>query len=280
MTTTEQRRPTTSRSAPRSQPAEESGLARLATWCHDHRWWVLVAWIVGLVAVNVLAQSAGSNFTNNLSGGTQQAQQILNSQFPALSGSPAQVVVTTTGPFTDPANQERTAKLVAALRPVGPRLIRDQPVQPAGCGPDLQERAHRLRTDQLRPVGRQSAGQRRPEGDRHRGVLPDIGLPRGPRRRGHRHRGGGQARAERGHRHPGRHHHHAAGLRLGGGHGPADHDGPVRYRRGLRRAGPALPCGGHAHLRPRDHGHDRARRGHRLRTLRRHPLSTGNGGGP
>ena len=84
---------------------QQSALARLAGWCHDHRWWVLLAWIVGLVAVNVLAQAAGSSFTNNLSGGTQQAQQILNSEFPALAGSPAQVVITTSAPFADPSNQ-------------------------------------------------------------------------------------------------------------------------------------------------------------------------------
>ena len=77
MTTTEQRPAASPRPAPGSRPAEESALARLAGWCHDHRWWVLVAWIVGLVAVNVLAQSSGSNFTNNLTGGTQSAQQIL-----------------------------------------------------------------------------------------------------------------------------------------------------------------------------------------------------------
>ncbi len=133
MTTTEQRSPTTSRSAPKSQPAEDSGLARLAGWCHDHRWWVLVAWIVGLVAVNVLAQSAGSNFTNNLSGGTQQAQQILNSQFPALSGSPAQVVVTTAAPFTAPTNQARTTKLVAALEPLAHVSSVTSPFSPQGA---------------------------------------------------------------------------------------------------------------------------------------------------
>jgi hypothetical protein len=85
VTTTEQRPITTSRPQPESKPAQHSALAKLAGWCHDHRWWVLIAWIVGLVAVNVLAQSAGSNFSNNLSGGTKSAQQILNAQFPATA---------------------------------------------------------------------------------------------------------------------------------------------------------------------------------------------------
>ncbi|HEX3981507.1 MAG TPA: MMPL family transporter [Acidimicrobiales bacterium] len=101
-----------------SQPAEESGLARIAGWCHDHRWWVLVLWLVALVGSNVAAQTAGSNFSNNLTGGAQPVQQILDQAFPSQRGTPAQVVITTTGPITAPAVQERTAKLVAALTPL------------------------------------------------------------------------------------------------------------------------------------------------------------------
>jgi RND superfamily putative drug exporter len=118
MTTTERPRVTTVRALPESKPAQHSALAKLAGWCHDRRWWVLVAWIVGLVAVNVLAQSAGSNFSNNLSGGTQSAQQILKTQFPDASGSPAQAVITTSGSFTDQVNQARTEQLAAALAPL------------------------------------------------------------------------------------------------------------------------------------------------------------------
>ena len=132
MTTTEQR-PRTSRPVPESKPAQDSALARLAGWCHDHRWWVLVAWIVGLATVNVLAQSAGSNFSNNLTGGTQSAQQILNSQFPSLSGSPAEVVITTTGPFTDPANQAQTDKVAAALTPLAHVSSVTSPFSPQGA---------------------------------------------------------------------------------------------------------------------------------------------------
>ena len=101
---------------PTSRPAEQSALARIAGWCHDHRWWVLVMWLVALVASNVFAQMAGSAFSNNLSAGTQEVQQILNANFPNQAGSPAQVVVTTGTPVTDAANQARTARLVDALR--------------------------------------------------------------------------------------------------------------------------------------------------------------------
>ena len=116
-----------------SQPAQHSALARLAAWCHDHRWWVLVIWIVSLVGVNVAAQALGSNFSNNLSGGTQSAQQILNTQFPAQSGSPAQVVITTTAPFTDPTERARTAQLVAALTPLAHVASVTSPFSPEGA---------------------------------------------------------------------------------------------------------------------------------------------------
>jgi RND superfamily putative drug exporter len=100
---------------PRSQPAQESALARIAGWCHDHRWLVLIIWLVALVATNVFAGAAGSKLTNNLTGGKQTVQQILNADFPGQAGSPAQVVITTTTPFTDPSNRARTAQLVNAL---------------------------------------------------------------------------------------------------------------------------------------------------------------------
>lgn len=133
MTTTEQRPTTSGRPTDAGQPYERSVLARLAGWCHDHRWWVLVLWIVGLVVVNVGAQSLGSNFSNNLSGGTQSAQQILDADFPGLAGSPAQVVITTTAPFTDPANRARTAELVAALSPLAHVAQVTSPFAPQGA---------------------------------------------------------------------------------------------------------------------------------------------------
>ncbi len=101
-----------------SQSAEESALARIAGWCHDHRWWVLILWLVALVGSNVVAQAAGSNFSNNLTGGKQPVQQILDRAFPNQKGSPNQVVISTTGPVTAASVQNQTAKMVAALTPL------------------------------------------------------------------------------------------------------------------------------------------------------------------
>ena len=124
-------------SRPESRPAQQSALARIAGWCHDHRWWVLIIWLVALVATNVFAQAAGSAFTNNLTGGKQTVQQILNANFPAQAGSPAQVVITTSTPFTDPANQARTTQLVNALRRLPHVSGGGQPIVARRGPPDL-----------------------------------------------------------------------------------------------------------------------------------------------
>jgi RND superfamily putative drug exporter len=125
--------PPTSASGQRpTRPAEESSLARIAGWCHDHRWAVLVIWLIALVGVNVGAQVAGSNFSNNLTGGKQPVQQILNQAFPDQAGSPAQVVITTPGPVTEASVQARTAQLVSALRPLAHVSQVISPFTPAG----------------------------------------------------------------------------------------------------------------------------------------------------
>jgi len=133
MSTIEQIPDTSTRPVDAGQPAQHSLLARLATWCHDHRWWVLVIWIVGLLGVNFGAQALGSNLSNNLSGGTQAAQQILDAKFPGLSGSPAQVVISTTAPFADPANRSRTERLAAELTPLAHVATVTSPFSPQGA---------------------------------------------------------------------------------------------------------------------------------------------------
>jgi putative drug exporter of the RND superfamily len=118
---------------PTSRPAQQSALARLAGWCHDHRWWVLCMWLTALVLSNVFAQLEGSAFSNNLTGGKQQAQQILNANFPSQSGSPAQVVVTTGTAFTGSANAARTSRLVDALRSLPHVSAVVSPLSPQGA---------------------------------------------------------------------------------------------------------------------------------------------------
>jgi RND superfamily putative drug exporter len=65
-----------------------------------------------------MAHAAGSNFSNNLTGGAQPVQQILNRAFPAQKGSPAQVVIRSSGPIKAASVEGRTARMVAALTPL------------------------------------------------------------------------------------------------------------------------------------------------------------------
>jgi hypothetical protein len=122
---------------PQSRPAEESGLARIAGWCHDHRWWVLILWLVALVGTNVMAQAAGSNFSNNLTGGAQPVQQILNQAFPAQKGSPAPGGHHVHGARHRRLGQDPDGQAGGRPHPAGPRVGGGEPVLAGRRPPDL-----------------------------------------------------------------------------------------------------------------------------------------------
>lgn len=105
--------------APAGQPAQRSALARLSGWCHDHRWLVLLVWLVALVGSNVVAQVAGTNFSSSFTSGNSESarvQSLLAAKLPAQAGSPAQVVVASTDPISSPAHQATVARMETALR--------------------------------------------------------------------------------------------------------------------------------------------------------------------
>ena len=225
VTTTERRTERAADPTPPSRPAEESALARVASWCHDHRWWVLVAWIVTLVAVNVVGPGSREQLhQQSRRVAPQTAQQILNADFPGVVGQ--------SGPGRD---HDRRAPSptppTSPARTIGRRPSPLCPMWPRWPVPSVAAGAAQISRDG-------HVAYVRVYFDEQTGNLPTArikqviataqsfdapGLPRGPRRSGHRPGRRGQARARRGHRHPRRHHHHAPGLRLGGGHGPAHH---------------------------------------------------------
>ncbi len=68
---------------------------RLATWTTGHRKMVILAWIVALIAVGAVAQSVGSDYSEEFrlpSSDSQEAFALLESEFPAQSGDSAQIV--------------------------------------------------------------------------------------------------------------------------------------------------------------------------------------------
>ncbi len=125
--------PGASPDGPGSRAAEESGLAHIAGWCHDHRRLVVAIWLTVLIGITIGAQSAGSKFSDNLTGGTQPAQVILDRAFPHQAGSPAQVVITSTGPITAASVEQRTAKMVVALTPLAHVSEVVSPFSPGGA---------------------------------------------------------------------------------------------------------------------------------------------------
>jgi putative drug exporter of the RND superfamily len=66
-----------------------------ATWCTGHRKTVIVGWIVALVGFGMLAQSAGSDFSEEFSlpsSDSKDALDLLENRFPAQAGDTVQIV--------------------------------------------------------------------------------------------------------------------------------------------------------------------------------------------
>jgi RND superfamily putative drug exporter len=64
-------------------------LLKLARWTTSHRKYVVIGWIVLLLVVNVLAQSAGTSYSNNFTlpnSDAQRASDLLQRNFPAQAG--------------------------------------------------------------------------------------------------------------------------------------------------------------------------------------------------
>src|SRR5712671_1746392 len=103
--------------SPEQIHADHSGpLARIARWCAGHRKTVLIAWIIGVVAVTAISSSVGTQYANSSSSGnteSQRATDLLKRDFPAQSGDTDQIVFhATAGKVTDPTIQSRIAPML------------------------------------------------------------------------------------------------------------------------------------------------------------------------
>jgi RND superfamily putative drug exporter len=95
---------------------------KLARWSTTHRKYVLLAWVVLLFAVNALAQSAGTTYSNNFTlpnSDAQRASNLLQSSFPTQAGDRDTIVYrVSSGSVTAPAvraKMEAMFKAVAKL---------------------------------------------------------------------------------------------------------------------------------------------------------------------
>src|SRR4051812_30976635 len=102
-----------------------SRFVRLARLCNRHRWRTFLAWLLALVAIQVVAQSVGTQQISSFRlPGTesQRAYDLLATHFPAAKGDTDQLVFRArTGTLRDPQNRARieaALKKVAAEKPV------------------------------------------------------------------------------------------------------------------------------------------------------------------
>jgi putative drug exporter of the RND superfamily len=85
--------------------SDSGSLQRLARACVRHRWIVIGAWVVVLVAVNAVAGSMGPDFRTDFTfpeSETKQVQELLEANAPDRAGFTAQIVARSEQGFDDP----------------------------------------------------------------------------------------------------------------------------------------------------------------------------------
>jgi putative drug exporter of the RND superfamily len=91
----------------------------LARWSTTHRKYVVIGWIILLLGVNALAQSAGTTYSNNFTipnSGAQHAADLLQQSFPAQAGDRDSIVyAVSTGSVLDPAVRARMSATFAEV---------------------------------------------------------------------------------------------------------------------------------------------------------------------
>jgi RND superfamily putative drug exporter len=94
-------------------------MLKLARWSTTHRLYVVIGWIVLLLAVNAFAQSAGTSYSNNFTlpnSDAQRAADLLQKSFPAQAGDRDTIVYkVSSGTVTDPAVKARMSAMFAEV---------------------------------------------------------------------------------------------------------------------------------------------------------------------
>ena len=94
-------------------------MLKLARWSTTHRRYVVIGWIVLLLAINALAQSAGTSYSNNFTlpnSDAQRATDLLQHSFPAQAGDRDTIVFkVSSGSVKDAAVRARMSAMFAAV---------------------------------------------------------------------------------------------------------------------------------------------------------------------
>jgi putative drug exporter of the RND superfamily len=94
-------------------------MLKLARWSTTHRKYVLLGWVVLLLVVNVLAQSAGTEYSNNFTlpnSDAQRAANLLQQSFPAQAGDRDTIAYSvSSGSVLDPTVRARMSAMFAEV---------------------------------------------------------------------------------------------------------------------------------------------------------------------
>jgi RND superfamily putative drug exporter len=86
-------------------------MLKLARWSTTHRLYIVLGWLALIVAVNVVAQSAGTSYSNNFTlpgSDSQRAADLLQKSFPVQAGDRDTIVFkVSSGSVNDPAVRAR-----------------------------------------------------------------------------------------------------------------------------------------------------------------------------
>ncbi len=256
-------------------------MLKLARWSTTHRKYVVLGWIALLVVVNVLAQSAGTSYSNNFTlpnSDAQRASDLLQHSFPAQAGDRDTIVFkVNSGTVRDPAVQRADgARCSTKSRSCPTSPPSSAPTQPPAGQGDLRRRAASR--------SRRSCSTRKPTCCPRAPPNASCNVARAAAQPGLEVELGGQAieqteqaglrdldsgRAARRDRRAADH------VRLADRDGPADRHRAVRPRHRPRPDRPVHARRRHAELLLRARGDDRARRRHRLRAVHPHALPRG-----
>ncbi|HEY7831051.1 MAG TPA: MMPL family transporter [Solirubrobacteraceae bacterium] len=94
-------------------------MLKLARWSTTHRLYVVLGWLALIVVVNVIAQSAGTSYSNNFTlpgSDSQRAADLLQKSFPVQAGDRDTIVFrVSNGQVTDPAVRARMEETFAKV---------------------------------------------------------------------------------------------------------------------------------------------------------------------
>ncbi|MGN6556389.1 MAG: MMPL family transporter, partial [Solirubrobacterales bacterium] len=112
-------------------------MRRFASWTTSHRRIVIVGWIVALVAMGMIAKSAGSDFSEEFSlpsSDSKDALDLLENRFPAQAGDTVQIVYKAESGVESPAVKQKMEGVFAKVEALPHVSEVSSPYEKGGAG--------------------------------------------------------------------------------------------------------------------------------------------------